>query len=417
MVIDSDESLIYLGHLSFALTGADSFIETEGQYSIDVANRRLTYRFGSGSDGMSAALPVLTNLWWDYHGVNRFENMEFRATRWSTSSSHHRKEFEGVSTFIGCRFNSGCTGIRGAAEVYDCRFERMTARGAVLKTGCVVERSFFSGMERSSAILIMCANSDDETEPVKLSVIRDCFFELPANNHGQGISLYHDAWQNAIIEHNIFLNCQRAFSFQPGGSRRTTPGIMRFENNLVVFDEQHDLPIGGQQTFSFNGGADLHLTAEQQVIIRSNTFIINPTLGSGNAGRWMIDLENFKNSSRNVENNIVRSLSASLEELDVTPQQNASNFMLDPVGSAAISELDFSASGPFSDYFDYAGLRAVGQAAYVATDGGSLGIRWGGDLSIDLIREIPNDWFERWPALPVPIADTTAPAWRNQDLR
>ena len=293
----------------------------------------------------------------------------------------------------------------------------MTVRGAALQHGCVVERSFFSGMERSSALLIMCSDSDDETEPVEMSIIRDCFFELPANNHGQGVSLYNNAWQNAIIEHNIFLNCQRAFSFQPGVFARTTPGIMRFENNLLVFDEQHDLPIGGQQTFSYNGGPDLHLTSEQQVIIRSNTFIANPAIADENRRRWAMQIFSFKNSSRNIENNIVCSLDAPLEEPDVTPQQNASNFMVDPFYGSAFSELDFSASGPLSGFFDYAGLGAVGQAAYIATDGGRVGIRWGGDLSIGLIRDIPDDWFERWPALPVPIADTTATAWFNQDLR
>ena len=193
---------------------------------------------------------------------------------------------------------------------------------------------------------------------------------------------------------------------------------MRFENNLIVVDDHADLPAVGQQSFCFNSMPDIHLTLEQQVIIRSNTLISNPALSAeAGMGMWSMDIRNFKNASRRIENNIVGSLNAPFEDSGVTPQQNASNLMLNPFWGAAFSELDFSVSGPFSDYFDYAGLRAVGQAAYGASDGGSIGIRWGGDLSIDLIREIPDDWFERWPALPVPIADTTATAWFNQDFR
>jgi hypothetical protein len=423
MLIDSTESLVYSSYLYFSLTGDAAFMDRPGQYVIDQQNRRVTYSPVSGSNGMQAIFPILPTVWEDGLAVNRFESMEFLSGNMESSAPGMYKRdqtFDGTPVFVDCNFHSGGLGIRGKADIYNCRFDRMIGRGAAILAGCIVEKSRFSGMLLNSALIIQCGVPDVSSDPVRQSIVRDCYFELLAANHGQGISLYQNAWQNAIIEHNIFRNCQRAFSFQPGGVLRTTPGTLRFENNLIVVDSEPDIPQGGQQGISFNGNFDDHLTSEQQVIFRSNTLIANPALGNAGGSpvggaRWSLDISHLRRSSRHIENNLVGSLNAAFEGGDVMPQKNASNFMLNPIYGAAYSELDHSSA--FASSFDYDSMQPIGQAASGASDGGSVGIRWGGAMSIADLRTLPDDWYDLWPALQVPIADVTAPAWFNQDLR
>ena len=306
-------------------------------------------------------------------------------------------------------------GIRGGAEIYDCEFDQMRGRGAAVRDGAIIERSRFTGMEMSSAVLVMASQGVTADVPVRRTIIRDNLFSIPVSNHGQGVSLYHSSWQNAIVEHNVFLNCQRAISFQLGGGPRNVPGQLRIENNLIIMDDPHGYPDFGQQTVCYNSGPAQHLGTQQEVLIRSNTIVHNPAIPG--VGRWAMDLSTSQFTTRKVENNFVASISACSESPDVTAQQHANNFFAQPMWGAALSALDDRVVGDFSSCFDYESIRPVNAAAQGASDGLSVGIRWGGDITIEDIRDLPKDWYDRWPALEVPVAGATAPAWFNQDLR
>jgi hypothetical protein len=266
------------------------------------------------------------------------------------------------------------------------------------------------------------------TVPVKQSIIRDCSFNMPSTNHGQGLSLYQNSWQNALVEHNLFLNCRRALAFQPGGERRTTPGEFRFENNLIVYDDSLDGPGGGQQSISFNGNPDDHLDSAQTVIFRSNTVLISPALYDDNDdhGRWAIGLRPLRNSTVLVENNFAGSICASRQVALRVPHQRANNLLELPGPVPGPSSVIYGASwgstdvpqlGAYATIIDYEALQLLGTAASAASDGGRVGIRWGGQPSMAEIRTLSRDWFQQWPAEAIPSAVSHSDSWYEQDLR
>ncbi|MAB72916.1 MAG: hypothetical protein CMJ54_10470 [Planctomycetaceae bacterium] len=418
MVVDSSESLEYSSYLSFILAGSESFIRRPGDYAISVGQKEITYWPASGSDGTAAMYPILPVIWWDL-GSNAtvFEDVDFIGgnMRGGAPALYRWDGTQGTPIFRRCEFRSGGSGIRGSAEIYDCEFHQMVGRGAAVGDGAIIERSRFTGMEKSSAILVMAGQGVASDVPVRKTIIRDNFFSLPLANHGQGISLYHCSWQNAIVEHNIFLDCQRAISFQNGGVLRETPGELRIENNLVIVDDPRGIADFGQQTVSFNSGSSTHLDERQKVFIRSNTIVGNPDVPG--AGRWSIDLAYMQVETRRIENNFVASISACPESPDNNAQQHANNFFAQPLWGAALSSLDDRVVGDFSSCFDYERMRPANAASQGASDGLPVGIRWGGEITIEDVRDLPKDWYDQWPALEIPAVEVTAPAWWNQDLR
>ena len=280
---------------------------------------------------------------------------------------------------------------------------------------------------RSSGVLVMCQGTGVSTVPVQQTIIRDCLFNLPSSNHGQGLSLYHDSWQNALVEHNLFVNCRRALSFQPGGERRTVAGEFRFENNLIVYDESLDGPTGGQLSIAFNGLPDDHLDSAQTVIFRSNMMLISPALyaDGDDHGRWTMALKPLENSTVLFENNFAGSVTASHQVALRVPHQRANNLLELPgpvpgpaiLWGAAWGSTDVPQLGAYETIIDYEALQLLGTAASSASDGGRVGIRWGGQPSMAEIRTLPLDWFQRWPAEAVPIAGSHSDAWYTLDLR
>ena len=134
-------------------------------------------------------------------------------------------------------------------------------------------------------------------------------------------------------------------------------------------------------------------------------------------GAFYHDFQNIYHSTRKIENNFVASVLAPKQALNVDPQLHANNFFAQPGWGASLSALDERVAGGFSSCFDYEAMGPLNTASVGATDGFAVGIRWGGDITIEDVRNPPSDWYLRWPALEVPVAEATAPAWFNQDLR
>ena len=143
------------------------------------------------------------------------------------------------------------------------------------------------------------------------TVVTNSYFSLPVAVHGQGISLYMNAWQNCRVEHNIFYNCQRAISFQPApnpSERSVDVGEAIFSNNLFVIDQIMEQD-SGQSGFAFNGATDEHLAdyaGEQIVRIQNNTMVITEAgyLTRGSINSLRMTLTKLNNCNLIVSNNI-----------------------------------------------------------------------------------------------------------------
>jgi hypothetical protein len=301
----------------------------------------------------------------------------------------------------------------------ECRYFR--SYGATASDGLTAKRSYFGNAERWESLTVMCPGSDALNVPVRQTVVRDCILTNPITNHGQGLSLYKSSWQNAVIEHNIFLDCSRAISIQSTGHNRTTPGVFRFANNLIVFDAPKETASNGQSTFAYNGpSGDQHLDDRQIVEIVSNAIVYNEDVVDPAVWSSPINMGLFRMwvSTVVVENNIAASMNAAKEEVEgAVFHLRSNNLLYRPSWGAAWGQTDLQTPNSYSAVFDFEELRPVGYAAYSASDGGPVGCRWDGEITMEDIRSLPDDWYERWPALELPDAVGTSFTWFGEDYR
>jgi hypothetical protein len=413
----------YLGYLQFAITGSERFLTEAGEYTLDLGRRRVLLR--DTGDGADVRLAAVASLWLsDADSDVEFQNIEFVGTNANAGApAQVQKSFGGASenrlVLRNCRLTMGFQGARGAIDFIDTELKFFRGDCATASDGMTAERSFFWGAERYSGVTVMCPGTEGAEIPVRQTTIRDCFFTNPFTNHGQGVSLYSNSWQNAIIEHNIFLDCVRAFSFQPRNPRRTTPGVFRFANNLIIIDALEAKEKNGQGTFSFNGGPDTHLDDRQIVEVVSNAIVYNED--QMNTAAWTsplaMDVRKLLMSSVVVKNNLAITINAAREEDGTRYHLRSNNLLYQPVWGAAWGQTDLQTPESYSAIFNFEELRPVGYNAYSASDGGPVGFRWGGEITMDDIRSLPDDWYERWPALEIPDAVGTSFTWFGEDYR
>ena len=429
MVLNATETLIYNNYMEFSLSGNEAFITLDGDYVYNKAANKVTYK-PVGSTGLEAMISILPIVWRSSSGANlRFENMEiFGGDSNSTAAGLYTRLDGGAipTVFDNCFMHSGAAAIRGLSTCTDCRFERFIDRAISTEDGGRVERCTFKEISRSSAILVQCTGSGVQTVPVRQTIVRDCSFDMPSCIHGQGLALYANSWQNALVEHNLFINCRRVLAFQPLNEKRTTEGVMRFENNLVVYDQATDGITTGQQGIAFNKDADTHLDSTQEVYFRSNTEIINPNIYlGGDSGRWTMEIAKLQESTVTVENNFCGAISASAQDVvnfpARVPHKRANNLLvLDSNYSygAAHGETDSAVAVAYNaGLLDYPTLQLQGAASTSASDGGSPGIRWANSPTLAQALNPPADWYTQWPAQAIPTAASYSYAWLDQDLR
>lgn len=436
-VLNQAETLQYGSYFSMAFTGNAAFMRYNGDYVIDQSLNQAIYR-PNGSSGEEAMVSLnLSQVWRsDWPADMTFNNVEFfggTGALWSRAGND--ATLLNSVVFNNCYFHEALMGTAGMCDAYDCRFIQLVDRGMDGPDGITVERCYFKDVLHSSAISTKCLTSAGlEAEPVRLTTIRDCYFNMPSSDHGQPISLYQNSWQNATVEHNLFVNCQRNIAFQPNAPYRTTPGVSKWENNLMIYDSQLKGPTSGQITFAFNGYPDSHLTAAQQVIVRSNTMLISPTLYAldDDNGRWGLTLAPIQESTVYVENNFFGSANASVEDVAFparVPHNRANNMLMHAPwtnggtgvygNSWGLTDLP-TPTTTYTDYVsDYANLTLATSLTIAATDGGTVGIRWTSVPSIAEALDPPLDWYTQWPAAAVPVAapEDLSPAWYTQDLR
>lgn len=185
-----------------------------------------------------------------------------------------------------CSFSSAMWACHSSVtDMERCTFDRIESAAVAVTDGFRAVNCAFTNMENRSAII--CQGNVPVDQPMRPTVIQECFFSLPTSGHGQGVSLYQDAWINSTIENCIFYNCSRAMSFQPrkgGIGPHEIPGVMKFNNNLIVTNAtpvDNNYVETGQTALAFNGDPDSELDASQIVEFRHNTLFADETTLTG----------------------------------------------------------------------------------------------------------------------------------------
>ena len=423
-IVSEDKASKYTGYLQLAFTGSDRFITEEGQYVLDLDRKRVVVQLPG--DGIDVRMAAVSNIWSAASSAElEFENVDFIGTNANSGAPCHFIKSPGGAgekraVFRDCRFEMGYHGVRGSVNLFECRFEQFRKYDATVTDGVIAERNFFGSCERAECLTVMCPSNQGDQLPVRRSVVRDNFFTNPITNHGQGLSLYSNSWQNAVVDHNLFLDFNRAFSLQAKPPYRVTPGSFEFINNLIVFDNPPEIRPNGQASIRYNGSTgDAHLDSRQIVIIASNTVAFNGLAVDPDVWNspWNIDIQRIFKSTATVVNNFAGSINAPRNETGSLSHARANNLSCNPVYGAAWGETDLPTPSSYESVFDYAQLQPIGFAAYSASDGGPVGIRWANGLTIEDVRSIPDDWYERWPAMEIPMVVGTSSAWHGEDNR
>ena len=418
------EGLRLSAFFQFAFTGSKKFITEDGQYALDLKRKQIAYQ--STGDGTDVRIAALANLWLTPQvGGVEFQGVTFVGTNANGSApsmvtKYHSGSIEHRSVLRDCTMMIGAHAVRGDYDIFGTKVGPFRTYGVTVTDGTTVEKCFFYPVEKFECLTVMCDLANGVDVPVRPSVIRDCFFTNPITNHGQGLSLYNHSWQNATVEHNLFLDCERAFSFQSRSPMRITPGVFRFANNLLIFDDPLEQLPNGQPTISFNGSlGDVHLDERQVVEVLSNTVVYNRD--SVDPAAWYapmnIDLQRMTKSTAVVANNIAASINACAQADDSKAHLRSNNLLYRPGWDAGWGQTDLQTPASFEAIFDFEYLAPQGYARFSASDGGQVGFRWGGSPTMSEVRSLPDDWYEVWPALEIPVGIGTSFTWRHEDYR
>lgn len=426
----SGPGLNYTGYLTFAVTGDRGLIVEDGQYVIETSAETVYYRPAPESTLRDVTFPVPFTAWAD----NFNPSSSFDGTSFYAGGGEYQLRAEGISgtvTLTNCTFQSANSAHVGIIEnpvtIVGCTFDNSTGRGVSAAEGTTIQKSRFTGTAKSSGVLIQgrTEQTNPGGTPVAFTLIEDNFFSIPAANHGQGCSLYQGAWMNATVRHNIFMNCQRAFSHQgfgpDGGSIRASGGTFKFENNLVIHDYAPDAIPGGQATVSFNTSSyPPGVIYEQDIFIRNNTVLHDTDDPDLEVQTNSYTLEYFYNryaDNLQITNNFVGKWTSTKETVDgLTGPLAAAHTWRNIATRGGWNQTNNGSSGSGdvllgstagwtanqSDYFDMTNLTAIGAAATYASDGGSIGHRWANSIGLSTATNPPVDWYDTYTAEAIP---------------
>jgi len=455
----------YRGYAHFVITGKKEFIANRpNRYSISWENGKIYYKPANNdwldNEGNPEGFFPVGSRAFDQGRNYTLKRATFSgfATKSSASSVVDGNNATNTITRLeNCLFIGNGTNCReGSWNLYECMMWYPDARGmAGIKGPSQIRKTNFHGFPRSSAMFTSGPVGDVDSIPneilpveVKEILIDGCYFDVTFSNHGQGCSLYTNSWNNVIVTNNIFHNCQRALSFQPGSEPRnpyTAKTI--FANNLFLYDRYFGPGLGGgQPTFSFNGGRDTQmpraegiddtapyvagepgseydndtvLTQDpQQVRLWNNTILIDESsftqeeLEKSDVGGWgSIQLEKLISSDVVISNNLIVGSGAPLREDNTGSTghifRNNAKVDVDKTGFKYTSgkydylNTQFEArviqTDPI-DGFDHENniIRSTSRLNTSANDGGKLGVRWDSYPTDDVMYNIPVGWYDTY---------------------
>lgn len=457
------------GYMHFILTGDKEFIQGRAnKFAVEYNGAgnpgKIYYNppnndWLDGSGNPEALYPVSTTLFNNDNNVG-WENCVFH-TQGQFSSSPGFIIPNGDVTMKNCLF-FGCTMIgrsgRWNAESNYFWYPNFSGfRG--IAHGSQFKNNNFYGLPRQSAIYASGTVGDPQADgkvhpvPMQESIFEGNFFDITFSNHGQGISLYFNAWGNANVKNNIFLNCGTAMSYQPASAalsdRNPWTGKMVFENNLVIYQQNFGKGLGGgQSTWAFNGKSDAHMPPVvetnyevfnhdpvnnqdiQQVRYWNNTCIVDfnhPSWSDGVlpertisslADGYRITKAKHRNSQVVFANNLV--VGAEIVPNSAQSQYDPPVSQLPPnKGHVHFNNLvtrtdGDEVGGSFNTYgyydarfsneeherlsqaYDFENNEVINSAITGARDGGKIGVRWAQYPTKDELKTIPINWADTY---------------------
>lgn len=416
------------GYFDFVLSGRYQFIDGEdGAFVFDYAEDRIVYKPEDG-DPTGTGVGIIPQIFVVTTNGVTFSDSTFSCTN-NNSSAPAIIRGSGspypTVTFSECKFTLAVTGTRTMVADMDlCQFNYMLSRGVSAQPGSIITRSRFENIQESSAISIQSSdNLSTIYTAMPTSVIEGNLFNLPAAFHGQGVSLYRDAWMNSTVRNNIFYSCERALAFQPTPSgasqyRNQVPGVMRFENNLVWVSYLANPDGGGQTTIAFNKDDDTFLpVGEQDVFIRHN--VVGGDTDDFHGSKFAMTLNKLRHSNVWIDGNIAGTISAAENVMGYNVHQRSHNLLGSAFPSqygAAYGSTDLPDASSSSVY-DRVNLAAIGSAATGASDGGPVGIRWLVIPESSELQDLPLDWVDVAQPQTLPTATNWSDAYSLTDLR
>lgn len=226
-------------------------------------------------------------------------------------------------TLNRCTIGYSWFGVRGQVKMFDCFATDVVRNTTALSDGTECRRNVFSAAYTYETVVVLglTGSSAAANIPKRRSVVTDNLFYQEPTLHGQGLSFYNDANMNFECTHNLFLNCQRAWSMQPDTNYFyrncgvTAPdGNQIISNNVSIFDDTMDKDTDpGQSTFANNGGSDFYLQEPPQIYVEHNTVVIRPNMtdemplfadDSSITPRWTMDFGAIGFSQVQFRNNL-----------------------------------------------------------------------------------------------------------------
>lgn len=414
----TDLDVVSYMHVIFSGLDPATYLEP-GEYCFRASESRIYYRPVNGS-AASARVPAMTKLFrttvaqktLTLDGCTLYGTMEGNDSSAGAISSAQLGADAGVfATRNGTTMRHCASAISiNKIDLQDSNFYEFTRRFA---SGCQsgqALRNYFGNAANQSIIFFGFSSTAD---PI---LVRDNMFNLPASTHGQAVSLYQDSWQNAEVDHNIFYNCQRALSFQPGGGSdgdTSNVGSFEFTNNLYYVDEIRDDPVlSGQTGFAWNAGDAPDLDGLGQVVeIRNNTFVLSQDLydnsATNNAQQTLrMSFSNSEFLPFFTANNIMptRIIPTAADYSASTETGHASlnnaQWGTHPINEA-FAQSDISSTG-FSGVFDLSTLTTTGAWSTAASDGGAVGIRWNSVPAASDLATLGRTWASTYTAATLP---------------
>lgn len=424
----------YPGYARLCFVGAKNFIVADGEYSPDWGNNEIHYRPVEGSPA-GVGYQACHFLFRSYNGgITTLENLEL-----SGAASLHSSDYNRIVDAYDNTCHSFASGLSKCRNLADNDFNYwydIAAGANTTGTQAIrIERNRLGPYgELRSGISVF----GPKTAPSDMAevTIKDNYCSLPYSTHGQGMSIYINSWQKATIEHNIFHNCARAFSYQPeGNGGEGNAGTYAFKNNLIVITDDFNISPG-QTGYAFNGAlTDYFLLGEnppQVIEIYSNSIIMTQEAFDENdyAGQATYMSVSKHRIGAKIANNIAHGINTAGPVPSnygpfTDPHLHANNLQtrklgLYPNGWAATDLPDLPDENVMSHLVSADSLEIAAPYNTAATDGGTIGIRW---QSIPTVSELRNGLSKTWyldhPALDVPVPSPTdlTPAIQGEENR
>ena len=434
MVLDNpDNAKCYSTGMGFVMLGNPDFMTRPGDYTIDKTNNKIIYD-PVNNDATGAIISSAVFCIRNSGGTLNLNNVELTGTidyagaALLTESVGTNAETNVLNSYLHSAMQ--LTALQGSGAF---TYNRLNAcdRAYGGASGAAVENCHIGPIvERSSAISIL---HTDDSSTVPTSTVRGNYIELPMAYHGNGVSLYYNAWMNSLVEHNLFRNCDRVLAFQPGGELSEEPGTMVFQNNLCVRDITYRPLLVGQVGLVYNGANDDFLFAEignQVVDIKCNSCYIDPSLYPDPITNQSMQYNFFKlrNCNVSVENCIGADFTAAQENYGGAGPALSHHYANN--GAWGYTHNQYASFGAFDmaaivddtelqAQLDFANLRPTPGGAYAtgASDGGPIGHRWNSTPTVADLDNLDINWASIYTAAAVPTATQYSDVYEGDDLR